>query len=80
MGYVEALIGFVAAYVAYQLWVSVQVLRAAQYERHQRWLQLGLIWFIPLFGAIFVQSMLWSDGRAPYKPEPGYTEPRDNAS
>lgn len=76
----KLLLGFAVAVAAYQIWVSVQLFRASQYELRQKWLQLGLIWLIPVFGAIVVQSVLWSEGRPPYKPEPGYTEPGDNAS
>ncbi len=80
MEHLEVLIGMAATVVAYQLWVSVQLFRAPQFECLQKWLQLALIWLIPILGAVVVQSMMWSEGRPPYKPEKGYTEPGDNAS
>jgi hypothetical protein len=70
----------VAVIAAWQLWVSVVVVRASFLERHQRVLQLCLIWFLPLIGAVVVHSMLRSEGRPPYVPEKGYTVPGDNAS
>jgi len=65
---------------AYQFWVSIQLARAPQYTGRQKGLQAVIIWMLPVIGAILVQSMLWAEGRPPYKPETGYTEPGDNAS
>jgi cytochrome bd-type quinol oxidase subunit 1 len=80
MGSSEVILGVGVLIAAFQLWVSVQLIRASHYESLQKWLQLLLIWLVPLLGAIVVQSMMRTEGRAPYKPEKGYTEPGDNAS
>ena len=80
MGQIEVFIFLAVALAAYQLWVSIRLFRAPQYEKRQQWFQLAFIWLIPAVGAIAVHSMLWSDGRPPYKPVVGYTEPGDNAS
>ena len=66
--------------VGYQLWVSVQLLRYALYDRTQKGLQLVLVWLIPIIGAALVQAMMKSEGKPPYKPEKGYTQPGDSAS
>ncbi len=70
----------VVAIASYQLWISIMVFRAPQFDQRQKLYQLALIWLIPAIGAIAVHSMIWSDGHPPYKPEAGYTEPGDSAS
>ena len=75
-----ALLAIVGVVAAYQLWVSVLVLRASMYEPRQKWLQFIGIWLAPVIGAVVVQSMLRTEGTTPYKPEKGWTEPGDNAS
>jgi hypothetical protein len=80
MTYNEVFLGIGAVIVAYQIWVTLQLARSSLYEPNQKWLQSVLIWLIPVLGAIVVQVMMWSDGRPPYKPEKGYTEPGDSAS
>lgn len=77
---VEIFIGGAVAICAFQFWVSVRLLRSSLYESNQKWLQLGLIWLIPIVGAVVVQSMMSSEGKPRYKPEKGYTEPGDSAS
>jgi hypothetical protein len=80
MGHIEVFLGIGAAIAVYQFWVSVQLVRSLLYGPAQKWLQLALIWLVPVLGAIVVQAMMWSEGRPPYKPEQGYTEPGDHAS
>jgi len=80
MEHIEVIIVAVALIAVYQLWVSVELVRSALYEPVQRWLQLAVIWFIPVVGAVVVQSMMRSEGKSPFKPEKGYTEPGDSAS
>jgi len=80
MSHTELILGIASAIVAYQLWVSAQLFRSSLYESSHKGLQLVLIWLIPVVGAAVVQAMMWSDGRSPYKPEKGYTEPGDHAS
>jgi hypothetical protein len=43
------LVGFV---LLYQIYVSVVIYRAAEYEQIQRFLQIFFVWLFPLFGAI----------------------------
>ena len=66
--------------VAYQLWVSILVVRTAIYEPTQKLLQCIGIWLIPIIGAVIVHSILKTEGKPPYKPEKEWTEPGDNAS
>ena len=80
MGSSEVILGIAVLIAAFQLWVSVQLFRASHYEPLQKWLQLLLIWLIPLLGAIVVQSMMRSEGRPPYVPEKGYTTPNDSGA
>lgn len=68
------------ATVISSLWVSMHVVVAQHLERGQKFLQLCLVWLIPVFGAIVVESMLRSEGRPPYGPEKGYTEPNDSGA
>jgi hypothetical protein len=75
MDHGKVLLGIVAVVAVYQVWVSVQLVRASHLEPLQKLLQLGLVWLIPAVGAIIVQSMLAVEGKAPYVPEKGYTEP-----
>jgi len=77
----ELVLAFGAATVAlYQVWVSVQLLRSTLYEPKQKGLQLLLVWLIPIIGAVIVHSLMRSEGKPPYTPEKGYTEPGDHAS
>jgi len=73
-------IGAVVVIALYQIWVTFQIIRSAIYEPPQKWLQVALIWLIPLIGAVVAHSMLRSEGKPPYKPEKGYTEPEDRGS
>ena len=73
------ILGIIAAAAAWQVWVSVAVVRAGHLERRQKLLQLGLIWLLPIIGAVAVYSMLRAEGKSPYIPERGYTVPGDNA-
>jgi hypothetical protein len=51
----------------YQLWVTVSVCRADEYDSKQRNLQCAVIWLLPFFGALTCQLVLRSN-RAPIKP------------
>jgi hypothetical protein len=42
----------VAMSMIYQIYVSVILLRAEEYEKNQRFLQLFIVWGVPLLGAI----------------------------
>jgi hypothetical protein len=66
------------AIVIFSLWVSMHVVAAKHLERTQKFLQLCLVWFVPVFGPIVVESMLRSEGQPAYIPEKGYTEPNDS--
>jgi hypothetical protein len=44
--------GLIAILVIYQIYVSIILFRADEYEQIQRTLQLFIIWFIPLLGAV----------------------------
>jgi len=50
----------ITAALAYQAFVSVLVVRAIEYERHQKLIQLGLIWLVPVLGAGIVHVFAWS--------------------
>jgi hypothetical protein len=77
---IEILFGIGLVLAVYQLWVSLKLFRAPQYEPRQKWLQLALIWLIPAIGAVVVHSMLRSEGHPPYVPEKGYTPPNDSGA
>ena len=80
MGDSEVVWIIVAIIIVYQAWVSARLIRAPSYEPRQKWWQLAVIWFTPVFGAVMVQERLRSESRPPLKPEKGYTVPGDNAS
>ena len=58
---------FLAVLVVYQLWVTVLVYRADEYDSKQRNLQYLVIWLIPFFAALTCHLMLRSS-RASIKP------------
>lgn len=64
--------------LAYQVYVTSAILRKQHFERSQKAFQIALVWLIPLIGALLIYSFLRADGKAPYKPEKGYTEPSGN--
>lgn len=76
----KVLIAIGLTIAAYNAWVSVRLIRSLEYDTSQKRRQLLLIWIVPALGAIVVHSFIWADGRPPFKPEKGYTEPGDNAS
>lgn len=43
---------FVGLVLLYQIYVSVIIYRAAEYEQTQRFLQMFIVWLIPFIGAI----------------------------
>ncbi len=55
---IHVVISTVAVICAYQVWVSIQLLRSSMYEPSQKWFQLALIWLVPMVGAVVVQSMM----------------------
>jgi hypothetical protein len=65
---------------AYQVCVSIQLVSSTLHESKQKALQLALIWLVPMLGAVVVHAMMRTEGKPPYKPEKGYTEPGDSAS
>lgn len=70
---------FIGALVAaYQLWVSVLIIRAPLYEPRQKLFQVAGIWLIPLMGAIIVHCLLITDGTPPYRPEKAWAEPTES--
>jgi len=73
------LVAIALVVAVYQSWVSVRLFNARQYDLTQRGLQLLLVWLLPGLGALVVHSFMKADGKA-RRPEPGYTEPSDNAS
>jgi hypothetical protein len=58
---------FLGTLISYQLYVSIAVYRAEEYDRIQRIFQISLIWLVPLFGSIgchlFLRSQRESVGR-----------------
>jgi D-alanyl-lipoteichoic acid acyltransferase DltB (MBOAT superfamily) len=46
--------------VIYQLWVTVLICRADEYDSKQRNLQCLVIWLIPILGALICQLVLRS--------------------
>ena len=56
----EYLLWGAAVIAAYQLFVTVRVLRLPEYSRGQKVAQFLLIWGIPLFGAITCEVFLSS--------------------
>jgi hypothetical protein len=72
------ILAVVIAVLAIQARVSWRLMRSPMYEGRQKWLQLGLIWAVPILGAVFVHMMMRVEGEPPYRPEKGYTEPGGN--
>src|SRR3990167_2891289 len=54
----------VGAVVFYQLYVSAILFRADEYDTPQRWLQVWMVWLLPLIGALGCHLFLLSQ-RAP---------------
>ena len=46
--------------LVYQLYVTIRVARSAEYSRRQRMIQTMLIWFLPLLGAAFCHTVLYT--------------------
>ena len=61
---------------ACQLRVTVLLFRAEEYETHQKWLQFGVIWLVPLLGAVIVHLMLGADRAPQRKDDPNFTPHR----
>ena len=58
---------FLVLLVIYQLWVTVLIYRADEYDSKQRNLQCLVIWLLPFLGALTCQLVLRSS-RAPINP------------
>lgn len=58
---------FLGMLIYYQIWVSVSICRADEYDNRQRILQCIFIWMIPFLGALACQLVLRCS-RAPIKP------------
>ena len=58
---------FFVMLVIYQLWVTVMICRADEYDSKQRNLQCIVIWLVPFLGALTCQLVLRSS-RAPINP------------
>jgi hypothetical protein len=63
----------VALLVAYQLFVTILILRADEYAAHQKWLQSTLVWFVPFFGGALVHIMLWAHRTPSRKKDKDFT-------
>ena len=48
-----------AAIVAYQIYVTVAVIRFPGFQSGQKVLQVVLIWFIPLLGAVIAHVLIY---------------------
>jgi hypothetical protein len=57
----------IALLFIYQLWVTVMVWRADEYDAKQRILQCLAIWLLPFFAVLICHLML-RNSRAPIKP------------
>lgn len=51
-------VGVLIAVLAWQVWMTVRVLRSDLFEREQRLWQARLIWLLPVVGAAFVFALL----------------------
>jgi membrane protein DedA with SNARE-associated domain len=64
-------IGFLSCLLLYQIWVSIGICRAAEYDTRQRVLQLLVVWLVPLIGTVgchlFLRSSRQSVPRGDYK-------------
>jgi hypothetical protein len=58
---------FLVLLVIYQLWATVSICRADEYDSKQRNLQCAVIWLLPFFGALICHLVLRSS-RTPIKP------------
>lgn len=50
--------------VVLNAYATVVLVRSPRYERRQKWMQCGLIWLLPVIGAILVWSLA-HDAKAP---------------
>ena len=57
-------IGGALVLVVYQVYVSIVIFRADEYEQIQRILQLSIVWIVPLFGALACHLFLHSQRQA----------------
>ncbi len=59
------LIGIVVALgvVAYNLWVTVLILKAEDFEPGQKVGQLAFVWLVPIIGATMVRNVIRPDVR-----------------
>jgi len=63
---VFAVIGAVAFY---QIFVSVTIFRADEYDHKQQWLQFLMIWLLPLIGAVGCHLFLRSQRTPAPRPD-----------
>lgn len=54
----------IAALLAFQIYVTVRVVRSRMYEPRQKVWQAQLIWLLPIIGAGLVFTILQEDDRA----------------
>lgn len=58
----------------YQIFVSIVIWRAEEFEQIQRAFQLGLIWLIPIFGALGCHLFLRSQRNIIHNKDNGFVQ------
>ena len=72
-------ITILAVVLLYQLFVSIFVMRSIEYSRFQKYLQLSLVWLLPLLGAVIAHIFMWNHRTPPQKPDKDFT-PQDTGA
>jgi hypothetical protein len=69
--------GALLALIAYQVFVTIAVLKADQYSPRQRIVQTFLIWVVPLVGAAVCHVVLFTDRQPSTKRDDRFTPATD---
>ena len=72
------ILALLLAVIAYQLFVTVRVVRSDQYSSTQRIVQAILIWLVPLVGAVICHVVLFTDRQSPQRRDDNFVPATDN--
>jgi hypothetical protein len=72
------LIAFAGLLTLFQLYVSIRMLFYGGYGRGQKIVQLLIVWLVPLFGGLLVNSFLTSDEKKQHRHDTRFTPDEGN--
>ena len=75
---VHYLIAFAGLLALFQLYVSIRMLLYTGYGMGQKFVQLLIVWLVPLFGGLLVNSFLVAKGSEQYRRDTRFTPDEGN--